>query len=288
MDALAIGAYSEAPASSWVGQLDLELEPRAGRTRITHVSHRGPLRVQRPFYPEQDGTAHIYLIHPPGGVVAGDHLRVGLHAREGSRSLMTTPAATKFYRSLGETCVLQNRIVVEPGAILEWLPQESIAFGGSESRIETTVTLEGDALFSYWELTCLGRPASEDAFSAGCLLQKTEIQRDGIPLFVDRLELRAGSELLSTAWGLAGLTVVGTFVFCGGTDEVLDAARAALEPSVQAGLGRLAATRLAGAVVVRFLGRRVADAHIAFRRVWEATRPLHSGRTATEPRIWRL
>ena len=50
--------------------------PAAPLTRLTTRAHRGPLVVQRPFYPEGPGVPHVYLLHPPGGIVGGDSLRV--------------------------------------------------------------------------------------------------------------------------------------------------------------------------------------------------------------------
>src|SRR6187549_1920399 len=71
-----------------------------GRTRLVERSHRGPLVVQRPFHPEGD-PCHVYLVHPPGGVVGGDELRIDVLVDAGAHALITTPAATKFYRCDG-------------------------------------------------------------------------------------------------------------------------------------------------------------------------------------------
>src|SRR5689334_8281039 len=85
------------------GRLDVRFEPRAGRTVVASRRHEGPLLVQRAFHPEADGTCHLYLIHPPGGVVGGDELEVSLEVAPGAAALVSTPAATKLYRSSGAT-----------------------------------------------------------------------------------------------------------------------------------------------------------------------------------------
>ena len=62
-----------AVATGWQAGLGLGLSRRADRTVLADRCRHGPLAVQRAFYPE--GTpCHVYLLHPPGGVVGGDVL----------------------------------------------------------------------------------------------------------------------------------------------------------------------------------------------------------------------
>src|SRR5688500_8716763 len=67
------------------------------RTRLLERRHKGPLVIQRPFHPEGD-PCHVYVVHPPGGVVGGDELRIDVRVDPNAHALITTPAATKFYR----------------------------------------------------------------------------------------------------------------------------------------------------------------------------------------------
>src|SRR5688572_6507653 len=117
-------------APGGIGPLELGFRADHGRTLLCHNKHHGPLVVQRPFYPEANGCCHVYLVHPPGGVVGGDHLELDVRVGEQARALITTPAATKLYRSSGPAATIVQNLVVESGATLEWLPQETIAFRG--------------------------------------------------------------------------------------------------------------------------------------------------------------
>ncbi len=96
----------------------LRFEAGATRTLLTRREHTGPLLVQRPFYPESElppagaptdsafpiapaqarAPCHVYLIHPPGGVVSGDELSLEVETGAAAHALLTTPAAGKFYR----------------------------------------------------------------------------------------------------------------------------------------------------------------------------------------------
>jgi urease accessory protein len=149
-------------AEDWHAQLRLELERRDGRTILARSTHEGPLRVQRPFYPEgKDGPCHIYVLHPPGGVVSGDRLLVDVRAGEGSEVLLTTPGATKLYRARGDDdATLVQRFTVAEGARVEWLPPETIAYDGTVARVSTEVELAETSSYVGWEILCLGRPAA--------------------------------------------------------------------------------------------------------------------------------
>ena len=85
----------------WQGSLALRYRSEDGRTRV-HDRHDGPLRVLKSLHPEGDRVCHSVLVHPPGGIVGGDTLAIELALEAGAHALVTTPGATRFYRSLGE------------------------------------------------------------------------------------------------------------------------------------------------------------------------------------------
>ena len=84
----------------WQATLDLRFHQAGGKTVLASAQHVGPLTVQRPFYPEEE-TCHLYLLHPPGGIVGGDELTISAHLAPGCHTLITMPGASKFYRSSG-------------------------------------------------------------------------------------------------------------------------------------------------------------------------------------------
>lgn len=109
------------PHMTWRAELSLDYALSTGRTVARH-RHSGPLRVLQSLYPEGDAVCHNVLVHPPGGIVGGDVLDIRVAVGEGAHGLVTTPGATRFYRSEGESCVQQTLLDVAAGARLEWLP----------------------------------------------------------------------------------------------------------------------------------------------------------------------
>jgi urease accessory protein len=277
---------SSSAAAGWSAELELGFVSRAGRTVLERRRHRGPLVVQRPFVPEGPELLHTYLLHPPGGIVSGDTLSTEIVLTEGARALLTTPAATKVYRrrlDAGPTRQAQE-LRVGPRCSAEWLPQETILFHGAEVALHTVARLEADAVFIGWEVLCFGRPVLGERFSRGECRQRLELWRDGRPLCLERMQLRAGSPAFDSPWGLAGRPVVGTLLASPPPAMPLDDLRAlcAALPS-----GELAAVSvLEGALVARYLGTSVERCRALFVQLWSLLRPPLLGRPAVRPRIW--
>ena len=274
-------AASPQDGVGWRAELDLLCARRNGRTVLAHKRQLGPLTLQRPFYPEDD-LCHLYLLHPPGGVVGGDRLSIDIAVGTGANALVTTPGATKFYRSAGREAVQHQCLSVAAGATLEWFPQETILFPGARVRSRTEIALQADALFIGWELLSLGRPVIGERFDNGALLAGLSLSRDGLPLLTDRLRI-ADPRHLDGPTGLRGKPVTGTFIASGCDGAVLEVVRkAAVVPN---GL-LLGITLLDDLLVARCLAASIEPIQRVFCVLWSALRPLLLARDACAPRIW--
>ena len=282
-----IDATGEPSARGWQAELSLMFQADdRGRTILSHCRHSGPLQVQRPFYPEPaSGACHVYILHPPGGIVGGDGLRVQTLLQGKARVLLTTPAAGKFYRSAGGEAQLVQRFKVASDAVLEWLPQENIFYKGARVRATTHIDVQDRGCYIGWEIGCLGRPASGEFFSQGICRQNLEIWRAGEPLFLEHGRFEGGGELLEAAWGLHGNPVFGTLV-CVSPISGLDV-RVRDAVTVSSGDG-FAVTQMDGVLVCRYLGNSAQKARILFTQAWAVLRPLVIGIPACAPRIWNV
>jgi urease accessory protein len=265
------------PTPGWQASLDLTFEQRSGVTVLAECRHHGPLIVQRPFYPE-DEVCHVYVVHPPGGVVAGDQLALSARVRPRAHALITTPAAGKFYRSTGSTAFLRQDLTVESGT-LEWLPQENIFFPGASVQMATCVQLLAGARFFGWEISCFGLSAGNQPFESGEVSQHLDLRVDAKWLLCERQVL--DREAIFATWGLAGNAAVGTLVVYPAGEHELAQARGA--PGAQVTVG---ASLVDGVLVCRAIAQRADRLREAFVAVWRAVRPLMPGRKATLPRVW--
>ena len=275
-------AEEQARGAVWRAGLDLVFEARAGRAVLARRAHHGPLRVQRPFYPEGDDLCHVYLLHPPGGVVGGDELLIDVELRANANALLTTPAAGKFYRSGGAVARQRQTLRVAAGAALEWLPQESIVYDGARAELSTRVELAREARFIGWEILCLGRPGSGEVFRRGGLCQRFELWREGVPLYIERARYEENAAVLDAPWGLAGRSVSGTLLCVTEAGEGIESVRAAVRPAA----GLFGVTQIDGVLVCRYLGDHAEEARQCFETAWSVLRPGYLRRPACAPRIW--
>ncbi|UDL06101.1 urease accessory protein UreD [Marinobacter sp. CA1] len=274
----------------WAATLSLGFVARQERgetlTRLTRRHHSGPLRVQRPFYPEgRTGCCHVYLLHPPGGLVSGDALTISADVGEGAHTLLTTPAAAKLYKadSHGVAWAQHTHLTVAKDAILEYLPQETLAFDGSRGEQSTTIELASGARTLGWEILALGRPASRLPFVSGHLEQRFKLTLDGQPLWLERQPLDPNHPRFAGKWGQGGATVQATLWAVGLDDEAdaIEAVREALPEN-----NRWAITRRRGVVLLRYLGNERNEAWALCQQTWEILRPRLTGLEAHIPRIW--
>ena len=267
---------------SWRAHLDLKFSGRDDKTVISHRQHYGPLVIQKPFYPEAD-VCHVYLLHPPGGVVGGDQLTLDIEVNHEGHALITTPAAAKFYRRASSKARLNQSLNVKSGERLEWVPQETILFSSCEVEMKTIVQIDEAASFIGWEILCLGRPAGGELFEEGSVRQCFDVWRNNRPILLDRAHLAGNTDVLSAQWGMQNYTVTGTMIAVNVTKQMLDHVREKM-PEMKQGL--ISVTLINDVLVCRALSHQAEYIRFAFIDVWKILRVELLGRTSCEPRIW--
>lgn len=272
--------------SHLLATLALGFERDHDTTRLMQREHFGPLRVQKPLYPEDPSVCHAILVHPPGGVVGGDELRI--HARVGdhAHAFLSTPGAAKWYRANGH--VSRQVLHLEAGeqAALEWLPQETILFNGADVVFDSSINLQANASYVGCDILCFGRTASGERFDHGRVRQRLRILRDGKPLWLEQGSLIGGSRQMRSPLGLGGHTVCASLIAVGQQQPatILQALRE--QAQAAAGGARVGATQMKSVLIVRYLGDNSEVARQVMLQAWQLLRPALLGQPGVVPRIW--
>ena len=273
---------SQQAVRRWPAQLSLGFERNNGGTKLARRRHFGPLCVQKPFYPEGPGVCHTYVLHPPAGIAGGDALNIDVEVDRESEALVTTPAATKFYRANPYPAKLTQHISVESEASIEWLPQGNIFFDGAEVLVRTIMKLKQDSRLIAWDSQCLGRPACREIYSTGTYQQRFEVWVEEQPLLIDSLGLSAGSTMQASRWGLSAKAVNAILVAYPADKALLESVNIHIERDIP----DCAATLVDGLLLVRCFGEELDSVHNRLSSLWQLLRPSILGKEACTPRIW--
>jgi len=279
---------------SWIARLNVDYSLEADRS-VARFSHDGPLRILQSLYPEGDSICHNVLVHPPGGLVGGDTLDIWVNVGAGTHGLVTTPGATRFYRSEAGLATQQVHARVQDCARLEWLPLEALAYSGCDALNLARFELAPTAEMMTWDITALGLPNAQQPFVAGKFQQHLELEDPNGPIWLERGTVDAQDErLMNGPLGLAGQRCMATLVFAAGSaiaaeraEAALEAARTAIEASplrLQAG----ATQPHPQVIVLRVLAPVVEPTMQLLRPAWAAWRQTLWELPGNVPRLWNL
>jgi urease accessory protein len=275
---------------AWRADLKLDYTLESQRT-VARYLHQGPLRILQSLYPEGDQICHNVLVHPPGGLVGGDTLDIQVNVAEGAHALVSTPSATRFYKSGGQAALQQVTATLAPGARLEWLPLEAIAYNDCEATNRAIFNLAPTAELMAWDVTALGLPSSDMAFTKGHFQQHLEIPG----VWLERGNLRGDdTRWLNSPLGLAGQKCLASLVFASGNNiepqraaQALEAAREVLEAHplrLQAGI----TCAHPQVIVLRVMSPLVEPSMDLLKQVWAVWRHTLWALPSTPPRIWSV
>ena len=274
----------------WHARLQLDYTRESART-VARFEHNGPLRILQSLYPEGDAICHNVLVHPPGGLVGGDTLDITATVAPGAHGLLTTPGATRFYRSNGPLALQRSHLTLAEGARLEWLPLEALCYNACNAENHLTLNLAPGAECMGWDVTALGLPHANQPFETGRFVQHLEVHG----LWLERGAINAADHrLMQSPLGLAGHRCMASLFFAAGTpldrtrrDAALDAARAMMDAHIlKATVG--ATSPNPQMVVLRVLAPQVEPAMQLLKAVRVAWREVMWNLTGEPPRIWAM
>lgn len=245
---------------------------REGKTFLASQHCRLPLQVLTPYYSDGDGTAFVYLLNPSGGILQGDLLETDILVEKNARAWVATPSANKFYRMDEGHATLNNRIRVEAGGVLEYMPEYNIPFAEASVVQETVFDLDREATLLAFDMIVPGRTERGELFAYDLYSSRTSIRVDGRLLACEFAKLEPTKSHPGQTGILEGRRIYGTiFLYCLDLPESL---KAEVEtyfagcPDLEGGLSFLSPDL----ATVKFLGDSVQSCQEAVQAVWGLAR----------------
>lgn len=141
------------------GHLRLRAERVGERTRLTELQCHAPLQVLRSLYldPLQPGMLYATVVSASGGVLQGDRLELEATVGAGAQLHLDTPSATRLYRMPDAAASQRVTLTVAGGGYLEYLPEPTIPYAGSEFGGQIDCVIDEDATLILAEVVTAGR-----------------------------------------------------------------------------------------------------------------------------------
>jgi len=171
------------------GALTLAFDRRGAQTILTERRFTLPFQVLEPVSLHDDGFAYLTLLNPTGGLVGGDRLEANIILNAGARVCLTTPSATKVYRTLGPPAVQRIGIRVDADAVIEYVPDHVIPYPGSAFHQYLQIELAERSRALIYDAFAVGRVARGERWAFKEFINRTAVTLNGRPIFLDRFEL---------------------------------------------------------------------------------------------------
>jgi urease accessory protein len=271
------------------GAAEIRFARRDGVTRLAHLYQRDPLRVLFPAPAAGDPPVAV-IVTTSGGLVAGDQLDIRVELAPGAAAHVTASAAEKVYRSTGRTTIIKQTLSIAPGAVLEFLPPETILFDGARLQRETIIDLASDSAFLGGDIVVFGRRARGEHFASGLLREVWEVHCDGDLVWGDALQLEDDiGRIIDDPACFNGAAAFATMILSSAADlaPLLETARVVQSSSATAGL-RAGATAVSGLVIARWLAADAALLRRAYADLACHFRSAALGLPERLPRVWHV
>jgi urease accessory protein len=263
--------------SSNVGRLDVRFAPIAGKTRLVHHSHAGPLYILQPIYTDTNYPEQVFLytIQLGDGLVQGDRYFQNFTCEAGSAVHITSQSATKIFRMQEDLASQRITLHLHDHAFVEYLPDPVIPFRDSRCYQRIMLTIAPASTLILGEILLPGRVAHGERHVYTLYRSDLEARRpDGVLLFADRMHFMPQQTPLRSPGRLGGYDVLGSLYFVTqqmAARELVQRLRICLAAHTDVLVGVSELPNACG-VFVRMLGLSSLSVKEAFRLAWNEAR----------------
>jgi urease accessory protein len=175
------------------GRAELCFVRRGRRTILRRQYTTLPARVIRPFYPDDDGRAYVFLLTPTGGMLGGDEIDIRIILEAGAHVCLTSASATKVHPCIDLPARQSLTIELAAESSLEYLPEPTILFRDARWQQHTSVQRAPDSRLLLAEGWSAGRVARGEVFQFSSLDTRLEVMTASTLSLFDHMRLNAAA-----------------------------------------------------------------------------------------------
>jgi urease accessory protein len=223
-----------------------------------------------------DGTTCVMLLNPTGGLVGGDVLRTSILQDNDTNLCLTTPSATRVYRTTGAASVQETWIRLGGGAFLEYLPDHVIPHRNSRLRQMLRVELGQGSRAILYDAFAAGRVAHGESWKFSEFDSRIEVFLAGAPIYLNRTWIQPAQQDPGCLGLFEEYSYGATLVVVSEASDVCAAASTSMNEAIRAMPDILGGASLLGnaGCVAKFLARSASALLCAQTELWSLARQL--------------
>ncbi len=257
------------------GKLYLQFKKKKNKVILSDAFSKMPMAISRPFYLDDTGIAYFYLVNPTGGLVGGDVINIIAIAEKDTHVFISTPSATKIYRTIEHPSIQNIKFIAKSNSILEYMPKLNIPFAGSAYEQKLNIIMEENAIVFLLDFFVTGRNTRGEHFHFKYYKSALEIIYDNELIITDRMFIQPEEINYNEIGFMEGYNIMATmyFVFhnpiiekelCGLMQEELDKMETENIINVHGGASAFSPH----GIVVRFLATNSMELEKHIMRFW--------------------
>jgi urease accessory protein len=260
------------------GFLRLRFARSGARTILAQSRFSLPLQALTPLT-LADGASYLMLLNPTGGVLGDDHLVTEIVLEAETHVCLTTPSATRIYRTAEKPAILETVIQLDEGATLEYFPDHVIPHARSALRQSLRIEMARGSRAIILDSMASGRVAHGERWSFTEMDSQTEVYACGRPTYINRTRIVPATKRPDRLGWMEEFDYISCMgLFADGFTRWKEVSAALNEelksvPNVRGGATLISR----GGCVVRFLARSASDMTLANKKLWDAARELLAG-----------
>lgn len=259
------------------GLLDLGIKvDHSEKSYVSRMNYRFPLKLMRPFYLDDMGTAFVYVFDTAGGMLAGDRADYSINVEKGARLYLTNASTSKIYQMPEGKAYIKQDFQVGENASFECFPEAIALFRESDLETQTRIDAHPNSVLAYCEMYASGRKNKGETFEFRSLSNRLDLYIGGKLAIWEQYQLNMEREQFARLGYLEGFSHWGNLYLYAGNDQASNIAQLKdyllKKDRLPVKIG--CSLHPSGVITVKVLSNYYEEMKELFNDIWAFMRPL--------------